>query len=375
MGERGLKFDVAFTSNLERAWRSCAIVLSACGQSDTEVIRSWKLNERHYGALQGHYKDCPQLVEAFGEEKVIAWRRSFRTAPPSLYDVDVLRKLGPDSLNVSTEMLDKKYIDHDQFLRAATALGKSPSQGVRDISLEGPQPIYPSTESLKECQERAFGYWKRVIAPRLLSGQRVLIVAHANTIRALVKAVDQIDDEMIAYLKIPNGVPLVYTLDANLSPQLDYEAASDRDLGFQANYLVSARNHSRTMAYERCVRRKLRALFEYLDTDKDQRISSECLLRGLTKLQSPAADPVMHSKLETIESEMRVRDGALPDLQPHDKREWDSRQKFAEVCEYEIEELIRCVPSADEHGQITLQAFLAAEETLLPGLTKLRLLQ
>ena len=105
-------------------------------------------------------------------------------------------------------------------------------------SLEFP---YPPTESLKQCEDRAFGYWNAEIAPRVLAGERVLIVAHANTIRALVKAVDGIADEMIPHLKIPNGVPLVYTLDDKLKPVVDLED----DLGFQANYLVSARNHGK----------------------------------------------------------------------------------------------------------------------------------
>lgn len=127
----------------------------------------------------------------------------------------------------------------------------------------------PETESLKLCQDRAFGYWKDVIAPCVRDGKKVLIVAHANAIRSLVKAVDDIDDTMIAHLKIPNGIPLVYTLDDNLHPILDYTD----DLGFQAKYLVSARNHTKMMEYERSVRKKLVSLFEYLDSDQDNRIT------------------------------------------------------------------------------------------------------
>ena len=379
MGERGLKFDVAFTSNLERAWRSCAIALSACGQSNTEVIRSWKLNERHYGALQGHFKDAPELVEAFGEEKVIAWRKSFHSAPPSLYDEDVLRKLGPNSLNISTEFLNPNYVDQKKFNyfnnilhqrsryenRAAVHPNSNSSSSNGSNSAFDAGFPYPSTESLQQCQVRAFGYWKEVIAPRLLEGQRVLIVAHANTIRALVKAVDNIDDGMIAHLKIPNGVPLVYTLDKHLNPRVDdYSNENADDLGFQAKYLVSARNHGRMMAYERCVRKKLRSLFEYLDTDNDNRITPECLLRGLNRLQSFSA---------TGQDDL----GSTSTSPPHGDEfgHHNDIQRHADMCEYEVEELIRCVPKADASGQITLQDFLAAEETVLSKLTKLRLLQ
>eukprot|EP01035_Chromulina_nebulosa_P038883 gene38883-52521_t len=383
MGERGLKFDVAFTSNLERAWRSCAIALSACGQSNTEIIRSWKLNERHYGALQGHYKDAPELVEAFGEEKVIAWRKSFHSAPPSLYDEDVLRRLGPNSLKISTEFLNQNYIDQKKFNHFSNILHQrsryensstlytpnSSSSSSSNALFDDSFP-YPSTESLQQCQVRAFGYWKEVIAPRLLEGQRVLIVAHANTIRALVKAVDNIDDGMIAHLKIPNGVPLVYTMDEQLNPHVDddYNNENANDLGFQAKYLVSARNHGRMMAYERCVRKKLRSLFEYLDTDNDNRITPECLLRGLNRLQSYATGDEDQGRQEGVIGE--GYDYQISgDFNNSNNNNAIRLQRHADMCEYEVEELIRCVPKADSSGQITLQDFLAAEETVLSKLT------
>lgn len=112
----------------------------------------------------------------------------------------------------------------------------------RPVLFSSLHPQFPFTESLKQCEERAYGYWTKVIGPQVKAGKRVLIVAHANTIRALVKSMDNISDEMIAHLKIPNGIPLVYTLDANLQPMLEAPA---NDLGFQASYLVSARNHSK----------------------------------------------------------------------------------------------------------------------------------
>jgi 2,3-bisphosphoglycerate-dependent phosphoglycerate mutase len=251
MKERGMKFDVAFTSSLERAWRSCAIALSAAGQSGSvETLRSWKLNERHYGALQGHLKDSPKLTEQYGEQKILDWRRSYDVAPPSLYDSQFAANMGPESLVRATATMNPLFLNDktapnfvanvtDSFVADAN---DSPTQyNLDDICDDN---VYPTTESLKQCEDRAFGYWKDVIAPRVKAGDRVLIVAHANTIRALVKAVDQIDDSMIAHLKIPNGIPLVYTMDKNLNPVLDYTD----DLGFQANYLVSARNHGKVKA-------------------------------------------------------------------------------------------------------------------------------
>lgn len=231
MGERGMSFDVAFTSTLERAWRTCDIALNAAGISQVEIIKSWKLNERHYGALQGISKESPKLNDVFGEQQVIDWRRSYHSAPPSMYDPVFMSKMGLESLRDSMKFTNPSYLDQQQLdvLMGRRKSNDSPSE-------------YPSTESLKDCEVRAYGYWNDVIAPRVKSGQRVLVVAHANTIRALVKSVDNIDDSLIAHLKIPNGIPLVYTLDDNLNPVDD--CLSD-DLGFQANYLVSARNHEK----------------------------------------------------------------------------------------------------------------------------------
>jgi 2,3-bisphosphoglycerate-dependent phosphoglycerate mutase len=239
IGERKMKFDVAFTSSLERAWRTCAIALSAAGQSgNVETVQSWKLNERHYGALQGHLKDSPKLTETYGEEKIIEWRRSYDTAPPSLYDPDFALGMGPESFGRATATMNRKFLDERRTPKLGADGKISGPPSLDDIVSDH---LYPSTESLKQCEDRAFGYWKDVIAPRVKAGERVLIVAHANTIRALVKAVDGIDDSMIAHLKIPNGIPLVYTMDKDLNPILDFTD----DLGFQANYLVSARNHGK----------------------------------------------------------------------------------------------------------------------------------
>eukprot|EP00607_Mallomonas_marina_P007319 CAMPEP_0182418822 /NCGR_PEP_ID=MMETSP1167-20130531/3198_1 /TAXON_ID=2988 /ORGANISM="Mallomonas Sp, Strain CCMP3275" /LENGTH=350 /DNA_ID=CAMNT_0024593241 /DNA_START=195 /DNA_END=1246 /DNA_ORIENTATION=- len=322
MGERGLKFDVAFTSSLERAYSTCSYALSASNQPKVEQIRSWRLNERHYGMLQGHRKNCERLLEAFGEEQIIEWRRSYHTAPPSPEDFENMNEIQKNALSEYDSLQAQQFATYAfSFL-------------VKDDRTGRKTKVYPGTESLKQCEERAFGYWKEVIAPRVKKGDRVLIVAHANTIRALVKAVDNIADDMIPHLKIPNGVPLVYTMDDNLNPI----QTEPHDIGFHANYLVSPRNHEKTMEYERCVRKKLRSLFEYLDTDRDGRITSHCLHSGLHRLQlfREVSDP---------------------------------------VCEYAMEEILRSVPDPDDLGGVTLDAFLQAEQTLLPKLSKLRMLQ
>lgn len=193
MGERGMKFDVAFTSTLERAWRTCAIALSAAGQSGSvETLRSWKLNERHYGALQGHLKDSPKLTQLFGEEKILEWRRSYNTAPPSLYDPQFAKDMGPESFKRATDTMNPGFLDPRRAPKQLTTnTFNAPQFTSSELDFEGDHR-YPSTESLKNCEDRAFGYWNDVIAPRVRAGDRVLIVAHANTIRALVKAVDQV---------------------------------------------------------------------------------------------------------------------------------------------------------------------------------------
>ena len=351
MGERGMKFDIAFTSSLERAWRTCDIALGAAGQSEVKTVQSWKLNERHYGAMQGHSKDSRRLNDVFGEATVIDWRRSYSSAPPSLYDPDFIMKMGLEGLRDSMSHVKEEFLDRKKINQLMTS---------QRPTMEEPSE-YPSTESLKECEHRAYGYWNEVIAPHVRAGQRVLVVAHANTIRALVKAVDDIDDRKIAHLKIPNGIPLVYTLDDNLNPVTDLTDGKNsynplplthkyscwlvryllsqpilsthlikspsqpilsihQDLGFQANYLVSSRNHGKVMAYERCVQKKLRSLFEYLDTDKDGRVTPLCLQSGLIRIQNNR--PLKKRSSAMSEDEI---DQLIP-------------------CEYEIEELLRCVP-------------------------------
>jgi 2,3-bisphosphoglycerate-dependent phosphoglycerate mutase len=176
----GLSFDHAFTSVLTRAIRTCFMTLDEMGQLWLPVTRSWRLNERHYGALQGLNK--AETAEKHGEAQVKIWRRSYDIPPPPLTADDPRHPAK-----------DRRY--------AALAPG--------DL---------PLTESLKDTVARFLPYWTDTIAPAIASGQRVLIAAHGNSLRALVKHLDRISDEAIVELNIPTGVPLVYELDAALTP-------------------------------------------------------------------------------------------------------------------------------------------------------------
>lgn len=190
----GVLPDVLHTSLLRRAIRTAQIALDACDRHWIPVSRSWRLNERHYGALQG--KDKKQTLEAYGEEQFQLWRRSYDVPPPAI-----------DPNNEFAQTHDPRYADIAQS----------------DL---------PATECLKDVVERMLPYWQNNIVPDLKAGKVVLVTAHGNSLRALVKHLDGISDEGIASLNIPTGIPLVYKLDANLTPvvkggeYLDPEAAA-----------------------------------------------------------------------------------------------------------------------------------------------------
>jgi len=178
--EEELVFDVAYTSVLKRAIRTLWLVLDELDRMWIPVHRSWRLNERHYGALQGLNK--AQTAQKYGDEQVLIWRRSYDTPPPALEE-------GDDRLPAS----DARYLDVD----------------ARDI---------PTTECLKDTVARFLPYWHETIAPQVRAGKRVIITAHGNSLRALVKYLDNVSDADIVGLNIPTGVPLVYELDDSLSP-------------------------------------------------------------------------------------------------------------------------------------------------------------
>jgi 2,3-bisphosphoglycerate-dependent phosphoglycerate mutase len=178
--EGGYTFDLAFTSVLKRAIRTLWITLDEMDLMWIPVYRSWRLNERHYGALQGLNKK--ETVEKYGMEAVHAWRRSYDIPPPGL------------------EVTDERYAGRDP----------------RYAGLK-PEEV-PRSESLKNTLERVLPYWHETIVPDLKAGKKVLIAAHGNSIRALVKYLDDIPDDVITELNIPTGIPLVYELDDQLRP-------------------------------------------------------------------------------------------------------------------------------------------------------------
>ncbi len=188
--QEGFAFDVCYTSYLRRAIHTADLVLDAMDEAWIPVCKTWRLNERHYGALQGLYK--AETAAKYGEDLVHVWRRSFDVRPPALE---------PD---------DKRCADRDRRYRNTPAAG------------------HPLTESLKDTVARAVPYYESVISRDIAAGKRVLIAAHGNSIRALVKYLDGIGDQEIVGINIPTGVPLVYELDDDL------RAVSKRYLGDQA---------------------------------------------------------------------------------------------------------------------------------------------
>ena len=187
--DKGFGFDIAYTSVLKRAIRTLNIVQEEMDLEWIPVVRAWQLNERHYGALQGLNKT--EMAVNFGEEQVKIWRRSYDVPPPVL------------------EITDKR---HPRFDRRYTELTAAQ---------------LPATESLKITLERVLPYWHSTLAPMIKSEKRVLIVAHGNSIRAMVKFLDDISDKEIPELNIPTGIPLVYELDGDLKPIRHYYLADD----------------------------------------------------------------------------------------------------------------------------------------------------
>ena len=176
----GIAFDICFSSVLKRAIRTLNIALDEMDQMWLPVERTWRLNERHYGALQG--LDKAQTVERHGIEQVKTWRRSYDIPPPPLPTTDA-----------GHPRFDRRYADV-------------------------PAAELPSSESLHDTLARVLPFWNSRIAPELRAGRNVLVAAHGNSLRALVKMLDEISDTAIVELNIPTGVPLLYELDASLKP-------------------------------------------------------------------------------------------------------------------------------------------------------------
>jgi 2,3-bisphosphoglycerate-dependent phosphoglycerate mutase len=182
--EEGFAFDVAFTSVLKRAIKTLWLVLEEMDRMWIPVHHTWRLNERHYGALQGLNK--AETAAKFGDAQVKIWRRAYDTPPPPLEDGDPRLEIG-----------NPRYA------------GLTPGE-------------FPKTECLKDTVARFLPYWHEQIVPVLRSGRRVIIAAHGNSLRALVKYLDEVSDQEIVELNIPTGIPLVYELDEELRPLQHY---------------------------------------------------------------------------------------------------------------------------------------------------------
>lgn len=180
----GYEFDVAYTSVLKRAIRTLWHVLDEMDRTWVPVVHNWRLNERHYGGLQGLNK--ADMAKQYGEAQVLQWRRSYDVPPPAL-----------EATDARSERSDVRYakLQPDQI---------------------------PLTECLKDTVERVIPFWNESMAPAIKSGKRIVVTAHGNSIRALVKYLDNIADDEIVGVNIPNGIPLVYELDENLKPIRHY---------------------------------------------------------------------------------------------------------------------------------------------------------
>jgi 2,3-bisphosphoglycerate-dependent phosphoglycerate mutase len=180
--EEGFLFDEAYTSVLKRAIRTLWIILDEMDLMWIPEVKTWRLNERHYGALQGLNKS--EMAMKYGEEQVLIWRRSYSICPPELSD------------------------DDERLIAIKNDLRYSPI----------PTEKLPKTECLKDTVARVIPLWEQEIAPKIQSGRKLIIVAHGNSLRALVKHIDQISDDEIVNVNIPTGIPLVYELDESLEP-------------------------------------------------------------------------------------------------------------------------------------------------------------
>jgi len=199
--KEGYTFDMAYTSVLKRAIRTLWITLDKLDLMWIPVERSWRLNERHYGALQGLNK--AEMAKKFGEEQVHTWRRSYDIQPPAL------------------EKNDERYPGKDPRYKNLT------------------EKELPLTECLKDTVDRFLPYWKDTIAPSIKSGKKIIIAAHGNSLRALVKYLDKVPEDEIVGLNIPTGIPLVYELDDNLKPLKHYYLGDQEEIQKKTNAVAN----------------------------------------------------------------------------------------------------------------------------------------
>jgi len=190
--ERGFRFDIVFTSVLSRAIQTYNLAAEELGCSYLPIVRSWRLNERHYGALQGLNK--AETAAKHGEAQVKVWRRSYDIPPPPL------------------EESDKRHAKHDPRYKNL------------------PNDVLPDTECLKDTVVRVLPFWYDQICGAMIEGKQPFVVAHGNSLRAIVKYLDKISDEEIVELNIPTGIPLVYEFDKDLKPLKHYYLADENEL-------------------------------------------------------------------------------------------------------------------------------------------------
>ncbi|MBI2558442.1 2,3-diphosphoglycerate-dependent phosphoglycerate mutase [Candidatus Woesearchaeota archaeon] len=192
LNDNGYSFDIIFTSVLKRCTETTEIIFNEMGLKNTEISKSWRLNERHYGALQGLNK--AEMASKYGEEQVLKWRRSYDIKPPAL------------------EKTDKRWPGNDPKYK-----------GIK-------KEFLPVTESLKDAVARVAPYWKGEVAPALKRGKKVLVSASGNSLRALVKYIDNVPDNEIVEFNIPTGIPFVYELDESLKPIKHYFLGDPREI-------------------------------------------------------------------------------------------------------------------------------------------------
>merc|ERR1712106_1258064 len=208
--DAGYKFDVAHTSVLQRAQVTLQTVLGEIGQPDPPVQKSWRLNERHYGGLTGLNK--AETAAKHGEEQVKIWRRSFDVPPPPMEE-------------------DHPYYEN---IRKDSRYNDGPSDAE-----------FPSCESLKLTIERTLPYWDNVIVPQMKEGKKILIAAHGNSLRGIVKHLDQMSDEAIMGCNLPTGIPFVYELDENLKPVVSMQFLGDEETVKKAIESVAAQGKAK----------------------------------------------------------------------------------------------------------------------------------
>ena len=201
INNENINIDLVFTSVLKRAINTMNICLSNMDDNNPEIFQDWRLNERHYGSLQGLNKS--ETAEKYGDDQVLIWRRSYDVKPPEL-----------DQNDDRHPRFDKKYENLD------------------------PNSL-PSSECLKDTVERFLPYWEETISPNVKNGKKVMIVAHGNSLRALVKHLDKISDDKILGLNIPTGTPLIYELDEGLNPVKNYYLGNKDEIDEKINSVAN----------------------------------------------------------------------------------------------------------------------------------------